>query len=174
MTYQILSCQKNEITELRQIAYETFYNSYSHLNSTESFNQYLENNFSEFQIEKEFSNPNSFFFFLKNEKSICGYTKLNINDAQTENKGADYLEIERIYLQKKWQGKGLGRKLMNHAIDFAKQQEIAKVWLGVWEKNPTAIAFYKKCGFEFCGEHDFVLGEERQTDFLMELKIKKT
>lgn len=173
MTYQILPCQKNELSELRQIAYETFYNSYVHLNPPESFNQYLENNFSEFQIEKELSNPNSFFFFLKNEQSICGYTKLNINSAQTENKGADYLEIERIYLKKKWQGKGFGRKLINHAIGFAKQKGAAKVWLGVWENNPTAIAFYKKCGFEFCGKHDFILGEERQIDFLMELIINK-
>ena len=41
------------------------------------------------------------------------------------------------------------------------------VWLGVWEHNHKAIKFYQDKGFVRFGEHVFVLGEDRQTDFLM-------
>ena len=41
------------------------------------------------------------------------------------------------------------------------------LWLGVWERNPRAIAFYTKCGFVDVGEHAFVFGTDEQTDRVM-------
>jgi len=41
------------------------------------------------------------------------------------------------------------------------------VWLGVWEHNPRAIAFYRKWGFEAVGEHVFVVGTDPQRDLVM-------
>jgi len=41
------------------------------------------------------------------------------------------------------------------------------VWLGVWEKNINAIAFYKRLGFYEDGRHPFKMGDELQTDFIM-------
>jgi ribosomal protein S18 acetylase RimI-like enzyme len=41
------------------------------------------------------------------------------------------------------------------------------LWLGVWERNPRAIAFYQKCGFRDVGSHDFWFGNDRQTDRVM-------
>jgi ribosomal protein S18 acetylase RimI-like enzyme len=41
------------------------------------------------------------------------------------------------------------------------------LWLGVWERNPRAIAFYTKCGFADVGEHAFVFGTEQQSDRVM-------
>jgi ribosomal protein S18 acetylase RimI-like enzyme len=44
-------------------------------------------------------------------------------------------------------------------------------WLGVWERNPRAIAFYRKMGFAECGEHVFTLGHEPQRDVVMARKL---
>jgi ribosomal protein S18 acetylase RimI-like enzyme len=41
------------------------------------------------------------------------------------------------------------------------------VWLGVWERNPKAIAFYKKFGFREVGAHVFPLGSDPQRDVVM-------
>ena len=46
------------------------------------------------------------------------------------------------------------------------------VWLGVWEHNPKAIEFYKRCGFEVFDKHIFVLGNDPQNDLLMRKQIK--
>jgi diamine N-acetyltransferase len=41
------------------------------------------------------------------------------------------------------------------------------LWLGVWEHNARAIAFYTKCGFIDVGEHAFFVGGDEQTDRVM-------
>lgn len=81
--------------------------------------------------------------------------------------GEDSLEIERIYIRAKFQKLGLGKYLINKAIEIAVEQEKNKIWLGVWEKNENAIAFYKKLGFVQAGSHSFHMGDEEQIDFIM-------
>ena len=46
-----------------------------------------------------------------------------------------------------------------------------KVWLGVWEKNFKAIRFYKKYGFKKFGQHNFLLRNDLQTDYLFEIDV---
>ena len=41
------------------------------------------------------------------------------------------------------------------------------LWLGVWEHNLRAIAFYRRWGFETVGSHTFLLGSDEQTDLIM-------
>ena len=41
------------------------------------------------------------------------------------------------------------------------------IWLGVWERNPRAIAFYEKCGFRDVGSQLFIVGSDPQTDRVM-------
>ena len=66
-----------------------------------------------------------------------------------------------------WHGKGLAQALMDACIGELRRQNADAVWLGVWEHNPRAIAFYRKCGFTEVGEHVFVLGEDPQRDVVM-------
>jgi diamine N-acetyltransferase len=81
--------------------------------------------------------------------------------------GDEALEIERIYIKKQFQKHGLGTSLYNKALEMAAALDKKKVWLGVWEKNDNAIAFYKKMGFVQVGSHSFYMGDEEQTDLIM-------
>ena len=63
--------------------------------------------------------------------------------------------------------KGVGPALMQACMDIAKELKKSVIWLGVWEKNSRAIAFYQKWGFEKFGEHIFPIGDDPQTDWLM-------
>jgi ribosomal protein S18 acetylase RimI-like enzyme len=42
------------------------------------------------------------------------------------------------------------------------------IWLGVWERNARAIAFYHKQGFVQAGTQRFLLGDDLQTDWVMQ------
>ena len=88
-----------------------------------------------------------------------------------EFEGKDAIEIVRIYSINTYLGTGVGQQLMRQSIFLAKKMKKEIVWLGVWEKNPRAIAFYTKWGFEKFAEHDFVLGDDVQRDWLMMKKI---
>lgn len=128
---------------------------------------YLERAFNLKQLEKELSNISSEFYFIYSNEEIAGYLKVNINDAQSEKMGNDSLEIERIYIRKKLHKQGLGKYLIKKAIEIAIERNKEKIWLGVWEKNESAIAFYKKMGFVQTGAHSFYMGDEEQIDFIM-------
>lgn len=73
----------------------------------------------------------------------------------------------RIYIKNSFQKHGLGKHLLNKAIEIALERNKKNIWLGVWEKNENAIDFYKKMGFVQTGAHSFYMGDEEQTDLIM-------
>jgi diamine N-acetyltransferase len=167
MTIKLKQCNLGDLHRIQDISYETFNETFKDQNSPENMNAYLEKAFNLDQLEKELSTISSQFFFVYFHDEVAGYLKVNINDAQTEKMGSDSLEIERIYIKNKFQKHGLGKVLLNKAIEVAEERNKNKIWLGVWEKNENAIAFYKKMGFVQTGAHAFYMGDEKQTDFIM-------
>jgi diamine N-acetyltransferase len=107
------------------------------------------------------------FYFVYFHNEIAGYLKVNTNDAQSEEMDDDSLEIERIYIKSEFQKLGLGKYLLDKVMEIAIEQNKRIVWLGVWEKNEKAIAFYQKMGFVQTGIHSFYMGDEEQTDLIM-------
>ena len=167
MTINIKQCTLEDLRKLQEISYETFSETFKDQNSPENMNAYLERAFNVKQLEKELSNISSQFFFVYFNNEVAGYLKVNTNDAQSEEMGDESLEIERIYVKSKFQKHGLGKYLLNKAMEIAMDRNKKKIWLGVWEKNENAIAFYKKMGFVQTGAHSFYMGDEEQTDFIM-------
>ena len=133
--------------------------------------KYLEEGFSAEKLSAELNDNNSVFYFAILDGKAIGYLKLNFGQSQTELQDDKALEIERIYVSREFQGKKVGQILYDKAIQVAQQNKADYVWLGVWEKNPRAIAFYKKNGFVEFDKHVFKLGDDEQTDIMMKLKL---
>ncbi|PYI53905.1 GNAT family N-acetyltransferase [Paenibacillus flagellatus] len=167
MTIEIKRCTLEDLRELQAVGYETFYDTFKRHNSPENMNAYLEQAFNLSQLEKEVSHPSSQFFFVLADREVAGYLKVNTDDAQSEEMGDEALEIERIYIKSQFQKRGLGSYLLTKAMDVARERHKTKVWLGVWEKNENAIAFYRKMGFVYTGAHSFYMGDDEQTDWIM-------
>lgn len=167
MTINIKKCNVEDLPKLLEISYETFNETFKKQNSPENIKAYLERAFNLKQLEKELSNISSQFFFVYLNNEVAGYLKININDAQSEEMSDESLEIERIYIKRKFQKHGLGMYLLNKTIEIAMEFNKKKIWLGVWEKNENAIAFYEKMGFVQTGSHSFYMGNEEQVDFIM-------
>lgn len=79
----------------------------------------------------------------------------------------DSLEVERIYIRRPFHRLGLGKKLIEKAVEIAAEKNKRKLWLGVWEQNGNAVAFYTKLNFVQTGTHSFYMGDEEQTDLIM-------
>lgn len=167
MTIQIKKCTLEDSRILQEISYKTFNETFKDQNSPENMNAYLERAFNLKQVEKELSNPSSQFFFVYVNHEVAGYLKVNTNEAQSEEMGDESLEVERIYIKNQFKKQGLGKYLLKKAIEIAVERNKQKIWLGVWEKNENAIAFYKKMGFVQTGAHSFYMGDEQQIDFIM-------
>ena len=167
MELSIRKCVIDDLSILREFSYSTYYESFSHLNTLSNMKAYLEHAFNMDKLRGELTNSNSLFYFLYADEELAGYLKLNEYEAQTDINDPQSLEIERIYVAKEFQGKGLGSTLLNKSIDIAITRKKLYIWLGVWEKNQKALQFYKRNGFYSIGMHTFVMGDEEQTDFIM-------
>lgn len=162
--------RKVELAEaglLLDFSKKTFYDFFAHLNDLSNIDAYSAVAFTLEKIKSELSNPDSEFYFAVLDGQVAGYLKLNFGDAQTEFRDKKALEVERIYVSAEHHGKHIGRQLLNFAVDTAIKNQFEYVWLGVWEHNHKAIGFYQHHGFEVFSSHEFLLGDDRQTDLLM-------
>lgn len=163
----------NEIAELKDISIATFYEAFIWGNSEENMQSYIRENFSTEKLLSEISEPHSAFYFALFNGKPAGYIKINTGNAQKEALDGSGLEIERIYVLSELRGNNIGQLLFNKAVEIARENNLAYVWLGVWEKNPGAIRFYERNGMTQFSTHRFVLGTDVQTDILMKLPLNR-
>lgn len=155
-----------DATVIADLSHRTFYDTFAAVNTAANMDKFFAEQFKYEDLVREVGLPGNIFLLVLRNNTPVGYTLLREGaDAALGN--ADAIEIVRIYLAKTEQGKGTGTMLMQRCIDLAVQLKKNTIWLGVWEHNATAIAFYHKWGFEQFGSHIFMLGDDEQTDWLM-------
>jgi diamine N-acetyltransferase len=160
-----------DVEVLIKLGKTTFLETFAAQNSKENMDAYLSEGFAFKKVKSELRDTNSQFYFAVFENKEIGYLKLNFAKAQTELQDSTAMEVERIYVLNEFQGKGIGKLLYNKAIEEAKPRHANYIWLGVWEENHKALAFYEKLGFKPFDKHIFKLGNDPQTDIMMKLYV---
>ena len=161
----------DDLEALRNLSIQTFKETFEEVNTEEDMQKYLLENLSIEKLKTELENVNSEFYFAENNDEILGYLKLNFKDAQTEKLEENHFEIERIYVLKAFLGQKIGQILFDKAIEIGREKNLEYVWLGVWEHNDAAQAFYKEHGFVRVGEHVYWTGNQADTDHILLKKI---
>jgi ribosomal protein S18 acetylase RimI-like enzyme len=152
---------------IAEMSQKTFYDSFHEQNTKEDMDKFLNEQFTIPALKAEVGKEGNVFLLAYVNDVPAGYVRLREESLPEENSSANAIELARIYCIKESIGKGVGSALMKKSLAIAKELNKDVIWLGVWEFNPIAIAFYKKFGFEQFSQHDFVLGNDRQTDILM-------
>jgi ribosomal protein S18 acetylase RimI-like enzyme len=121
---------------------------------------YLQNYLSVTQLQQELQDQNARFFLIYHHSAAVGFVKLNIHKPLEDVTSA--LELERIYLLKKWSGRRIGTFVLQYILELARKENKALVWLKVMDSNPGAVQFYQKMGFQICCTHavDYVQKKE--------------
>ena len=160
-----------EVETLSALATRTFSDTFAEHNTREDMHAYISSAFSVAQFSKELASPDSEVYFVLVDENPVGYLQLNFNSTEKGLELFTTIEIGRLYVLQEFLGHKLGKTMMEKAIAVAIERHAEYLWLGVWEHNYRAIAFYKKWGFEFFGSHVFQLGSDLQTDLLMKKPI---
>src|SRR5208282_5417965 len=103
---------------------------------------------------------------------LVAYVQLRFDAASPVISGERPVEIQRFYVDASHHGAGLAHQLMAHVLARANAAGYALLWLGVWERNARALAFYRKWGFEVVGEHTFKVGDDPQRDLLIRRDVQ--
>ena len=169
----IRPAQEKDTADLVQLSSSSFRNAFEANNTKSDIDLYIKTNFSHAQLQSQILDRNNVFLllFAEEQESPVGYAKLRVGPAEACVNVENPIEIERLYLDAAAIGKRLGSVLMQACLAEAKARGYQSVWLGVWEHNDRAIAFYKRWEFELVGTHPFQQGTETQTDFVMQRKI---
>jgi GNAT superfamily N-acetyltransferase len=135
-SFNIIKVNSSESNSLLTLSWKTFYESFNHLNTPENMAVYMNKAFTSDKLLSELFNPFSEFYFIKEGSIIMGYLKINRGGAQTDVMGDSSLEIERIYIDQDYQGRGIGAKLLEKAKERARELELEYVWArGVGKKH---------------------------------------
>ena len=103
-------------------------------------------------------------------RAPVGYCVLTEPDLPEADPGAEDIEIRRIYLLSRFQGGGLGRRLMQAALDAARAAGTRRVVLGAYNENPV-VGFYQRFGFAVVGERLFQVGPRTYEDVVLALTL---
>jgi ribosomal protein S18 acetylase RimI-like enzyme len=154
-------------TILAELGARTFFDTFVQDNTSEDMGAYLAASFSPQTQAEELADPLTTFLIAEIDNAVVGYARLRLGTPPSSIIGRQPLEIARLYSAKAWIGHGVGATLMAACLATAARQGCDTIWLGVWEKNTRAIAFYRKWGFETVGTQAFQLGSDLQNDLLM-------
>jgi ribosomal protein S18 acetylase RimI-like enzyme len=169
ITIRIATKENAEL--IADMSRQTFYETFAADNTKEDMDKFMNEQFTKEMIMQEVGAENNIFLLAYDTEHPVGYARIRENNNPPSLGTSNAIEIARIYTATNLIGKGIGKALMQKCIEIAKAGNRQFVWLGVWEKNQRAIEFYKKWGFEKFSEHDFMLGNDVQKDWLMKKNI---
>lgn len=167
----IIPVTLDKLETLQSLAQITFKQTFKHY-TEQDLHDYFENDLSIETLKTELLNPESQHFFIIHDDKEVGFLKVNVGQAQTEQELEKAFEIQRIYILKDYQSKGLGKKLFEYALSLAQQTDLEWIWLGVWEHNTRAQSLYFSYGFEKFSQHDFIVNGKADCDWLLRKKIE--
>ncbi|MDF1504978.1 GNAT family N-acetyltransferase [Roseisolibacter sp. H3M3-2] len=164
---------------LSRLAAETFRDTFADANTPEDMARYVAGAFSPARQAAEIADASGAVLLAEDHDAagapaLVGYAQLASGPAPAAVTGPEPLELKRLYVARARHGQGVAQALMDAVLDAARARGARTLWLGVWERNPRAAAFYAKYGFGRVGAHTFVLGADAQTDWLMARPLAPT
>ena len=152
---------------LSDLALRTFRDTFAESNSVEDVAAHIAQWYSPTLQLAQIESPAVRTLLVEEGGTLIAYAQLRSGHVPDCVAVRTAIELWHFYVDRAWLGRGIAQRLMQSVRDEASACGTNTIWLGVWEHNPRAIAFYRKCGFREVGSHAFFLGSDRQTDLIL-------
>ena len=167
MTAILRRARPRDAKPLSRLAETTFRDAFDTLNTPENMALHCNASYSEALQAAEIGDPAMLTLLCELDGRLLAYAQLRWGVPPTCVVAEAPGEIRRLYVDRECHGTGVAHDLMHACLDEMAVHGSDVVWLGVWEQNPRAIAFYKKFGFVEVGAHSFLVGTDPQRDIVM-------
>jgi diamine N-acetyltransferase len=164
---QIRRARHADASALAEFAARIFVETFGADNHPSDLAEHLARSYGVIQQGRELADPAYITIVAEDLDDLAAFAQIRRSAAPACVKSHAPVELYRFYVDTRWHGRGLARRLMTGVHEAARELGGASIWLSVWERNPRAIAFYSKCGFSDVGATDFFVGADRQTDRVM-------
>jgi ribosomal protein S18 acetylase RimI-like enzyme len=156
---------------LAALARDTFFDTFAATNDATDMALHLERAYGVTQQTAELADPTIITLLVEDGDRTVAYAQLRTGHVPDCVRGGGPIELWRFYVTRDRHGRGIAQALMARALAEAGAAGARTMWLGVWEHNARARAFYGKCGFADVGEHVFLFGTDPQTDRVMAMPL---
>lgn len=164
---RIRTAQLSDAKQLAALAETTFRDTFAEHNTADDMTAHCESTYGEDIQAQEILTPEFVTLVAEHDDRLVAYAQLRWDSCPECVPAISPGEIQRLYVDSAWHGKGLAHELMSMCLALMEERDTDFVWLGVWEANPRAITFYKKFNFREVGEHVFVVGSDPQRDLIL-------
>lgn len=161
-----------DVEMLTTLGARTFSDAFAKDNTPEDMRKYLATAFTVEEIGLQVADPAMLFLLAEFDATPAGYAQLHAGEAPDFVSRDKPIELARLYVEQQFIGTGVGAALMQACLDEARQAGYQTIFLGVWEHNRRAQAFYHRWGFERVGKQPFLLGDDEQTDWVMQRALR--
>jgi ribosomal protein S18 acetylase RimI-like enzyme len=164
--------RENDAGALAAIAERTFRDTFAASNTAADMDAHCASAYGPDIQLGELRDPRWITFLAENGTELIGFAQLRLSRPVDGISAERPCELYRIYVDRAWHGRGVAQRLMNEVRSHARREQADWIWLGVWERNLKAQAFYAKCGFQEAGEHTFMVGSDAQRDLILASRIE--
>jgi len=164
---EIRRAKSTDASLISSFAEKSFRDTFQKFNSEKDMNEFCAETYSEAVQREEILNKDIETYLIENESQLIGFAQVCWKGKPQLFTAQKPIEINRFYILEQFHGLGVAQGLMEFLLKNAKDKNSDTIWLGVWEHNLRAIAFYKKYGFKEVGDHIFKLGSDLQRDLML-------
>jgi len=164
---ELIKARAEHARILAELGAKTFTQSYGNALDPQELKTYVSQAFSVDQISRELHNPKIHYRIACMDNVVCAYAKLVPSSLPACLKGANAIELMRLYVTPEYCRHGVGSRLMAMLIDCARTQGYEHMWLRVWQENHRAIDFYQKWRFHTVGSEPYHVGVCSETVLIM-------
>lgn len=156
---------------LAAFAARSFADTFGAANDPARLQAFLDESYGVEQQSRELADRDTTTLLAMLDEQLVAYAQLHHGAAPPCVDAAGAIELQRFYVDRAAHGRGVAQQLMGAVRATARGFGACVIWLGVWEHNPRAIAFYRKCGYVDVGSKTFDVGGDLQTDRVMRLAL---
>jgi GNAT superfamily N-acetyltransferase len=156
---------------ITELGARTFRDTFAADNTPEDMEAFLASHYTPAHQEAELRDAQRAYLLAEVDGVPAGFALLHDAPPEKGVPGARPLMLARLYVDKPFLGARVGAALLRRCIDDARARGHDVLWLGVWERNFRARAFYERWGFTRVGEMTFVLGADVQRDEVLALTL---
>lgn len=171
MAISLRLARPEDAATLAELAGRTFHETFAADNRPEDMAAHEAESYSPVLQGREIADPDIVTILVYVDEELAGFSQVRSGPAPACVSSESHVELWRFYLAREHHGQGVAQALMRRAVDDARQMGAKTLWLGVWERNERAKAFYRKCGFIDVGAHVYMVGADAQTDRIMVREI---
>ena len=162
----------DDAAALAALGRDSFCAAFEDLYRPEDLAIFLQQAYSVPAVAEEIASPECIHRLAEDADGLIGFCKLRHPSWYAEHSDArNPIALGQLYTAPDRTGSGIGAALMEWTLAEARQRGCDAIQLSVYSENFGGQRFYQRYGFTKIADIDFWVGEQRDAEFLYELRL---